>query len=71
LAGAKLSNAPFEDIPFDREELTALYLGCRITESDRQEILRLAADNYPKIEVFIGSKSAKSFSLEFNPPPSP
>ena len=67
LAGGQFSIEPYVDIPFDREELTGIYLGCRIARDSQEQILELARSNYPKASIFAGRKSEQSFSLEFLP----
>jgi hypothetical protein len=54
-----------EDVPFKPEELTAVYLGCRIGDADQDEIRRIAAKKYPHAAVHIVRKAARRFALEF------
>jgi len=38
--------------PFDPEELGAVYLGCKITEDDKKEIIETTSRKYPKAEIY-------------------
>ncbi len=48
----------------DEREIDGIYLGCRILEEDKQEIIKLAK-RYPNIEIFVGKKNNKEYKLEF------
>jgi hypothetical protein len=54
-----------EYIPFRPKELTAVYLGCRMSEADRGEIKKTVAKKYPHAAVHDASKSSRRFALEF------
>jgi hypothetical protein len=54
-----------EFIPFNPEEVTALYLGCRMSEADKKEINEIAAKKYVHAPVYEGRKSTQRFGLEF------
>jgi len=55
-----------EYIPFEPEEMTAVYLGCRVSDADRAAIKKIAADKYPHASVYNGSKSATRFAVDFS-----
>jgi hypothetical protein len=55
-----------EFIPFQPEEMTAVYLGCRISDDDRAAIKMIAAEKYPHAAVYNGSKSATRFAVNFS-----
>jgi hypothetical protein len=55
-----------EYIAFHLDEMTALYLGCRISDADRAAIKTAAAEKYPHAAVYNGSKSATRFAVEFS-----
>jgi hypothetical protein len=63
--GGRDSSVKFEDIPFHKEELTAIYLGCRIDSNDKTQIVEIAKQSYAHVELFKGKKAERSFSLEF------
>jgi len=44
----------------------AIYLGCRMEEGDSKRIIDLVHRLLPETEVFVGEKSASSFSLSFS-----
>ena len=54
-----------EDIAFKRDEVTAVYLGCRMDDASRREIKKIVKKRYPHAVVHIGNKSARRFALEF------
>lgn len=58
-------NKKSEIISFAREEVGAVYLGCKIEPADRQEIFEVTVNDYPKAEIFQAHKHEKSFSLVF------
>jgi hypothetical protein len=53
------------DINYKREELTAVYLGCRMSEDNRMVLLESAAKLSPKASVYHAKKSEREFILEF------
>jgi hypothetical protein len=54
-----------EDVPFNLEEITAVYLGCRASENDVREIKGIVQRKYPHATLQLGRKSDRRFSLEF------
>ncbi|HEY3778269.1 MAG TPA: DUF2971 domain-containing protein [Rhizomicrobium sp.] len=58
-------DADFADLGFHPSELTALFLGCRITEQDRREIGDIAERCYPHAELWQGEKSEREFKIDF------
>jgi hypothetical protein len=56
----------YEDIAFHDAELTAIYLGCRISAEDREELVAIIRQAYPRAEIFAGKKSDRSFAVEFS-----
>jgi hypothetical protein len=65
LGGWEKDQPEREYIPFRPKELTAVYVGCRMSEADRDEIKKTIAKKYPHAAVHNGSKSARRFALEF------
>jgi len=58
-----------EYIPFQPEEMTAVYFGCRISDADRAAIKKTAAEKYPHAAVYNGSKSVTRFAVDFSKAP--
>lgn len=58
-------NADDEFINFHRQELAAIYFGCRSQEADRNEITSLARAINPGVEIYTAAKSGRDFALEF------
>ena len=54
-----------EDIPFRLKELTAVYLGCRMSDVDREQIKAVVREKYPHAVIHVATKSARRFALEF------
>jgi len=57
LAGGGDNGKEEEFIRFEPEEVTAIYLGCRMTEADAKAIKALAAEKYAHATLYTGSKS--------------
>jgi len=53
------------DIDFKREELTAIYFGCRISGDDQIVLLDLATELFPHAAIHCAKKSELQFALEF------
>jgi Protein of unknown function (DUF2971) len=64
--GGKNAMVPFEDMPFHAEELTGVYLGCRIVAADASELIELTTARYPSAGIFKGRKAERSFTLDFD-----
>jgi hypothetical protein len=54
-----------EYIPFKPEEITAVYLGCRMSDADQKAIKDIAGKNHAHAAVYAGSKSTQRFALDF------
>lgn len=55
-----------EFVNFHSPELSAVYLGCRIADVDREEIVALSRCINPNVELFVARKSSREFSIEFD-----
>jgi Protein of unknown function (DUF2971) len=56
---------PTEDLAFSREELTAVYLGCRISHNDEEEIVAKVRRDYSGTRIFAAEKMERKFALRF------
>jgi hypothetical protein len=56
-----------EDFAFDVDEVSAVYLGCRVSSTDREAITNIIAEKYPHATINIGRKSERRFAVEFVP----
>jgi Protein of unknown function (DUF2971) len=56
----------FEFLPFEPQELSGVYFGCRVSDQDRSEISTLAKTINPAIELFVAKKAERDFKLEFD-----
>lgn len=54
-----------EIIPFAPEEIGGVYLGCRMANEDKEEILQITTQKYPTAEVYQASKHESEFKLVF------
>jgi hypothetical protein len=65
IAGGRDQTKKTEDLPFCAEEITAVYLGCRISDLKAAEIRDIVEKNYPHASLHAARKSARRFALEF------
>lgn len=65
--GDKGTVADFENMPVRQEELAAVYLGCRASQSTQDDVRTLARMNFPSAAVFKARKSPSKYALEFDP----
>jgi hypothetical protein len=65
LFGGRDATKQYEDIPFHTQELTGVYLGCRISAPDRDKMIELVTQKYPHADLFVGKKAERTFTLEF------
>jgi hypothetical protein len=54
-----------EDISFRPKELTAIYLGCRMSDADREQTKAIVGKKYPHAVIHAGRKSERRFAVEF------
>jgi hypothetical protein len=55
----------YEDTAFNPRELSGIYLGCRVSQADADDLSKLAKKLNPQVDVFKGRKSEKAFTVEF------
>jgi hypothetical protein len=55
-----------EFIPFEPEEMTAIYLGCRMSDADKKAIKELAAKKFLHAPIYAGEKSKSKFAVELS-----
>lgn len=66
-SGLRNPSNEYEDIPFIKDELSEVYLGCRISASDKDTIIHLVKDKFPQAKLYQSSMSPDGFDLMFNP----
>jgi len=54
-----------EYLSFRPKELTAIYLGCRMSQADEEEIKKTIEEKYPHTKIHNCGKSKRKFALEF------
>jgi Protein of unknown function (DUF2971) len=58
-------NREYGTLQFHPEELTALYLGCRMKNADRQRVMELARTINPSVDIFEARIVPREFRLEY------
>lgn len=66
VSGLRDKTKQFEDIPFDPQELATVYLGCRMSDSDKDEIVGLVRNNFPHVEILQSAPNRADLSLSFH-----
>jgi Protein of unknown function (DUF2971) len=67
LVGGRDKTRTTEDFGFHPDEVSGIYLGCRINPVDGERIIRIAGEKYPHATIYIGRKSERRFAVEFAP----
>lgn len=60
-------NAPYEDIPFNAQELDTVIFGCRITQGDRATISAMVRRLYPHAGLLQAVRREREFGLDVLP----
>ena len=55
----------YEDVSFYPQEIAALYLGCRISQEDKTDVLALLQQDFSHVEAYQARKCSEEFALEF------
>jgi hypothetical protein len=55
----------YEIISFAREEVGAVYLGCKISPQDRDDIIEITRRKYAGAKIFQAEKHRSEFALVF------
>jgi DUF2971 family protein len=58
-------NERTQDIPFSPGELAAVYLGCRMSDEDKEDIAAKIRNKYPDTKIFAAEKMEREFALSF------
>lgn len=65
LATADAPTNPYRYSELAPEELEAVYLGCRMSSTDREDAVRLVRKNFPETRIYQARKSDVQFAIEF------
>ncbi|HXY99199.1 MAG TPA: DUF2971 domain-containing protein [Stellaceae bacterium] len=65
VTGLRDKTKPFEILPFAPQEIGAVYLGCKMTDRDRQEIIGISRQKYPTAKIFQAVKHESEYALNF------
>lgn len=55
----------FEVIPFAKQEVGGLYLGCRISPEDKEELISIMNEKYPWAPIYQAHCKKEEFALYF------
>ena len=66
IGGLRDKTQTYEILPYAREEVGAVYLGCKMSLDDRREIVAIARDRYPDAAIFQAEKHRSEFALTFD-----
>lgn len=66
-AGRGWSTEIYEDVPFDPQELLAVYFGCKMPDDDCHNFATLVAQRYPHAKIIQAQKAEREFELVFQP----
>ena len=56
---------PSVTIPFQTEELGAVYFGCRTSDADKKRLQHILSSSFPKAEMYQAEKRKDSFAITF------
>lgn len=65
VAALRDKSQSYEILPYAREEIGAVYLGCRMTAQNRSEITEVVRNQFPDAAIFQAEKHASEFALQF------
>jgi hypothetical protein len=69
LIGVRDKTKTTEDFTFSVDEISAVYLGCRISTADKEAMIGIVDEKYPHATIKVGQKSERRFAVEFLPFP--
>jgi hypothetical protein len=55
----------FDDSGLKRDEVSAVYLGCRMDDADKSSIIDIVRRRHPKADVFQATKAVDAYALRF------
>lgn len=65
VGGLRDTSKTHEILPFAKEEVADVYLGCRINSGNKQKILEIIKTKYPWAGIYQAHKDTKEFKLVF------
>jgi hypothetical protein len=66
VSGMRNPENTFELISFNPKELTALYLGCKISQEDKSDLIDLCRLNFPHAEIYSSFLEPRDLSVRFS-----
>jgi hypothetical protein len=55
----------FEDTPFYPREISKMFLGCRISDEDRDDLIALVSGPFSHVEIFQAYQKPRNYGLDF------
>lgn len=65
VAGLRDKSQPYEILPYAPEEVGSVYLGCKMNDDDKKEIIDIVKRKYPTAKIFQAEKHPSEFRLVF------
>lgn len=66
VSGLRDKSKPYEIIPFAKEEVKAVYLGCKISDENKRTVIDIIKYKYPWAEIYQTKKSNNEYKLLFD-----
>lgn len=55
----------YDDVPLQKSEFAAIYLGCRATPQFVAEVTQFVRDAFPDVRIFQASKNERAYALDY------
>lgn len=55
----------FDDIPFEKDDVEAIYLGVMISDEFKEQIIEIAKEQYPGVRIYFAKPTDDRFELVF------
>ena len=65
VSGLRDRSQPYEILPYAPEEVGSVYLGCKMSDGDKEEIIDITKTKYPTAKIFLAEKHPTKFKLTF------
>jgi hypothetical protein len=65
VAGLRDKTQSYEILSYAPEEVGAVYLGCKMSEDDKEELIEITRSLYPQAKLYQAEKHPKEFALIF------
>lgn len=65
VAGLRDKMQSYEILSYAPEEVGAVYLGCKMAEDDKEELIEITRSLYPQAKLYQADKHSREFALIF------